>query len=54
MRLSRYFLPILKETPREAEIVAGRLVATLKASNAARFEEAGHRNAVEKLLRWPD
>src|SRR4029079_9220917 len=26
MRLSRYFLPILKETPREAEIVSHRLM----------------------------
>jgi L-seryl-tRNA(Ser) seleniumtransferase len=40
--------------PGEAEIVAGRLVSTLKASNAARFEETGHGKAVEKLLRWPD
>ena len=26
MRLSRYFLPILKETPKEAEIVSHRLM----------------------------
>src|SRR5436309_14500519 len=26
MRLSRYFLPILRETPKEAEIVSHRLV----------------------------
>lgn len=26
MRLSRYFLPILKENPREAEIVSHRLM----------------------------
>ena len=26
MRLSRYFLPILKETPREADIVSHRLM----------------------------
>jgi L-seryl-tRNA(Ser) seleniumtransferase len=38
----------------EAEIVAGRLVATLRASNAARFEEAGRRNLRENLLSWPD
>jgi D-glucosaminate-6-phosphate ammonia-lyase len=40
--------------PGEAEIVAGRLTATLKASNAARFEEAKRRNARDKLLSWPD
>jgi len=38
--------------PGEAETVAGRLVATLKASNAARFEEA--RKGTDQLLRWPD
>ena len=26
MRLSRYFLPILRETPKEAEIVSHRLM----------------------------
>ncbi|MEC9343154.1 MAG: proline--tRNA ligase, partial [Pseudomonadota bacterium] len=26
MRLSRYFLPLLKETPKEAEIVSHRLM----------------------------
>ena len=26
MRLSRYFLPVLKETPKEAEIVSHRLM----------------------------
>ena len=26
MRMSRYFLPILKETPKEAEIVSHRLM----------------------------
>ena len=26
MRLSRYFMPILKETPKEAEIVSHRLM----------------------------
>jgi L-seryl-tRNA(Ser) seleniumtransferase len=40
--------------PGETEIVAGRLTATLKASNAARFEEAKRRNARDKLLSWPD
>ena len=26
MRLSRYFLPVLKETPKEAEIISHRLM----------------------------
>jgi len=34
MRLSRYFLPILRETPKEAEIVSHRLM--LRAGMVAR------------------
>jgi D-glucosaminate-6-phosphate ammonia-lyase len=40
--------------PGEADIVAGRLVATIKASNTARFRESGQWSLREKLLRWPD
>jgi L-seryl-tRNA(Ser) seleniumtransferase len=40
--------------PGEAEIVAARLETTLKASNAARFQEAGRSSAREKVLSWPD
>ncbi len=38
MRLSRYFLPILKETPKEAEIVSHRLMLR---SGMIRQEAAG-------------
>lgn len=38
----------------EAEIVAGRLVETLRSSNAARFAEAGRPHRFESLLNWPD
>jgi L-seryl-tRNA(Ser) seleniumtransferase len=40
--------------PGEAEIVAARLETTLKASNTARFQEAGRSSAREKILSWPD
>ena len=39
MRLSRYFLPILKETPREAEIVSHRLMLR---AGMIRQQAAGH------------
>src|SRR3954454_3985509 len=38
MRLSRYFLPILRETPKEAEIVSHRLMLR---AGMIRQEEAG-------------
>ena len=34
MRLSRYFLPILRETPKEAEIVSHRLMLQLRYSQS--------------------
>jgi len=40
--------------PGEAEIVAGRLSSTLRASNAARFAEASGENRFKSLLNWPD
>lgn len=40
--------------PGEAEIVAGRLTATLRSSNAARFAEAGKESGLKALLSWPD
>lgn len=39
--------------PGEAEIVAGRLVETLRSSNAARFAETGAQD-LDALLAWPD
>jgi prolyl-tRNA synthetase len=38
MRLSRYFLPILRETPKEAEIVSHRLMLR---AGMVRQESAG-------------
>jgi uncharacterized pyridoxal phosphate-dependent enzyme len=52
--LGHFFLDPCNLHPGEAEIVAGRLVATLKGSNAARFEEAQQRRSIERLLHWPD
>jgi L-seryl-tRNA(Ser) seleniumtransferase len=49
-----FFLDPCNLHPGEADIVAGRLLATIKASNTARFREAGRGNLREKLLRWPD
>ena len=49
-----FFLDPCNLHPGEADIVAGRLLATIKASNTARFREAGRGNMREKLLRWPD
>lgn len=40
--------------PGEAEIVAGRLSSTLRASNAARFAEPSGENRFKSLLNWPD
>ena len=40
--------------PGEAEIVAGRLVETLRGSNAARFAETGKAQDLDALLAWPD
>ena len=40
--------------PGEAEIVAGRLVETLRGSNAARFAETGKAQNLDALLAWPD
>ncbi len=39
MRLSRYFLPILRETPKEAEIVSHRLMLR---AGMIRQEFGGH------------
>jgi len=52
--LGYFFLDPCNLHPGEAEIVASRLLATLKSSNAARFEEASRRKSTEHLLRWPD
>ncbi len=52
--LGYFFLDPCNLHPGEAEIVAGRLVAILKASNAARFEDATQHRSLERLLRWPD
>jgi L-seryl-tRNA(Ser) seleniumtransferase len=49
-----FFLDPCNLHPGEADIVAGRLLATIKASNTARFREASRGNMREKLLRWPD
>lgn len=49
-----FFLDPCNLHPGEADIVAGRLLATIKASNTARFREADRGNMREKLLRWPD
>jgi L-seryl-tRNA(Ser) seleniumtransferase len=49
-----FFLDPCNLHPGEAEVVAGRLVATLKSSNAARFQEAGRKAVREKLMSWPD
>jgi D-glucosaminate-6-phosphate ammonia-lyase len=40
--------------PGDAEIVAGRLTAALRSSNAARFAEAGKEKGLKALLSWPD
>jgi D-glucosaminate-6-phosphate ammonia-lyase len=52
--LGYFFLDPCNLHPGEAEIVAGRLVAILNASNTARVEETTQRRSVERLLRWPD
>jgi D-glucosaminate-6-phosphate ammonia-lyase len=49
-----FFLDPCSLHPGEAEIVAGRLSDTLRASNAARFAEAGQPRSVASLLNWPD
>ncbi len=48
MRLSRYFLPILRETPKEAEIVSHRLMLRAgmirqEAAGIYAFLPLGHR-----------
>lgn len=40
--------------PGESEIVAGRLLETLRSSNAARFAETGKAQSPDTLLAWPD
>src|SRR5829696_319314 len=52
--LGYFFLDPCNLHAGEAEAVASRLVATLKTSNRARFEEANLRRNVERLLQWPD
>ncbi|MET0430340.1 MAG: hypothetical protein ABW026_17830, partial [Microvirga sp.] len=49
-----FFLDPCNLHPGEADIVAGRLLATIKASNTARFREAGRGTMRERLLGWPD
>ena len=44
-----FFLDPCNLHPGEAEVVAGRLVSTLKSSNAARFQEEGRKGVREKL-----
>jgi D-glucosaminate-6-phosphate ammonia-lyase len=49
-----FFLDPCNLHPGEAEIVATRLVETVRSSNMAKFEEAGRGRGIEHLLRWPD
>ena len=55
MRLSRYFLPILRETPKEAEIVSHRLMLRAglirqEAAGIYAFLPLGHR-VLQKVCR---
>jgi L-seryl-tRNA(Ser) seleniumtransferase len=52
--LGHFYLDPCNLHPGEAELVAGRLQDTLKASNAARFAGAARRTGLERLKRWPD
>ncbi len=49
-----FFLDPCNLHPGEAEIVAGRLVDTLRSSNAARYAETEPRRGFDSLLNWPD
>ena len=49
-----YLDPCNLQATARREIVAGRLVSTLKGSNAARFQEAGRKGMRETLMSWPD
>jgi D-glucosaminate-6-phosphate ammonia-lyase len=48
-----FFLDPCNLHPGEADIVAQKLVATLRSSNTARFAETS-RNSLKALLTWPD
>jgi D-glucosaminate-6-phosphate ammonia-lyase len=49
-----FFLDPCNLHPGEAEVVARRLVETLRSSNEARFQTSDRNAGVERLLRWPD
>lgn len=49
-----FFLDPCNLHPGEAEIVARKLVETVRGSNAARFEVDDRNGGVARLLRWPD
>ena len=58
MRLSRYFLPILKETPKEAEIVSHRLMLRAgmirqEAAGSLRLAAAGRAGPAQDLRHHP-
>src|SRR5204862_233423 len=55
MRLSRYFLPILRETPKEAEIVSHRLMLRgreflMKDAYSFDVDQAGARHSYNKMF----
>jgi D-glucosaminate-6-phosphate ammonia-lyase len=50
----RFFLDPCNLHPGEAEVVARRLVETIRGSNEARFETGDRNGGVARLLRWPD
>jgi D-glucosaminate-6-phosphate ammonia-lyase len=49
-----FFLDPCNLHPGEAEVVARRLVETIRGSNEARFETGDRNGGVARLLRWPD
>ena len=56
MRLSRYFLPILKETPKEAEIVSHRLMlraGMIRQQAAGLYSAFEMRDAPAGMTTWP-
>ncbi len=50
MRLSRYFLPMLRETPKEAEIVSHRLMLRAGMIRQQAAEEQNRAGAIEMLM----